>query len=208
MQKLFGDKIMSAKDKSENTFRSIRKPKEYELYKLWRSLPPMLKHSTDDELRQAGLANIKKKTGLADNDDEDMPLGKLLDIKTQEQFCETYHVNRDTLTDWNKRINAEDSQMEYIRLWTRRLVPNVMMSMYRHIQTKGTPELIKYMLQISEGYDLRDTVNTTIKKANPLDGLDEEAMQDLQKDLEALILQKQNKAKNNAEQNNQQPKNT
>lgn len=182
-----------------NDKKPMRYDKEYyaqtfELYKMWKSLPPILRHSSDDELRQAGLAGYKLKTGLAETDDV-YQIDKLIDIRTQLEFCEKYDVSKDTLTKWNKRLHKEGyKQLDYIGIWSKKLIPNIMMSMYRHITLKGSPELVRFMFQLAEGYDFKDNppAQVTVNN-NPLATMTKEELEELENDFLKLIEEKRHK---------------
>lgn len=175
-------------DKSTEQDFEAKKPREYELYKLWKSLPAILKHSTEDELRVAGLAGYKEKSGLTDEDDWQMK--ELLNIRSQTDFAKKYNLSVNTLSRWNYRIEEDNDAIEMMGIWTRKLIPNIVMAMYRHAQIKGSPELIRYLFQMSYGYNFKDSQVDDPQKANPFAELNNDELKELTDDLATLAEQR------------------
>lgn len=107
---------------SEKNITVPYKAKEFEIYCLWRALPPFWKGLTEHEL--------SKKFYIDDPD-----LVELLQISTQEEFSQKYDVNRDTLSAWNKKIK-ERNVLGDIQLWVAGVLKNVMASTYRSAMSK------------------------------------------------------------------------
>ena len=125
------------KDKDENNeTRGVYLKREFEMYKVWKSLPPMLKGKPVVNLRKFGI--------------EDEDLLSLLQIKTQTEFAEHYGVgDLGTLTDWNKRIRDEGSHDD-IHLWARQLTPNVMFALYKNIMKHGRAHEVRAWNELIE----------------------------------------------------------
>jgi len=91
--------------------------KQFVIYALWKSLPPMLRGET--------AAELEKKYFI---DDEEII--QLLQIRTQRQFADHYDLNEKTLWRWNMKLKDRDLFAD-IRAWSNGLVKNVIMSTYR-----------------------------------------------------------------------------
>lgn len=96
--------------------------KEFEIYVLWKSLPPMLKGETPKDLEEVYFI---------DNED----LIELLQIRTQGQFADHFKLHKDTLTRWNKKLVDRDVFAD-IRAWSNSLMKNVIFSTYRSAMSK------------------------------------------------------------------------
>lgn len=99
----------------------VYKEKEFDMYCIWKSLPPMIispnKGTVDQVLEQLRI--------------DDPMLIELAHIRTQGDFAELYGVEKSTLTEWNKLINKRDTLAD-IRIWAKRLSKNVILSMYNN----------------------------------------------------------------------------
>ena len=83
--------------------------------------------------------------------DEDARL--LLGIRTQTEFAEKFSVkDLGTLTDWNKKIEAEGLEEKMRPKWTRKLTKNVIAGLYRNAVAKGMAAEAKLWLQYVEGW--------------------------------------------------------
>lgn len=111
--------------KTENTTKKddvvIRLEREFDMYCIWKSLPPMIispnKGTVDQVLEQLRI--------------DDPVLIELANIKNQTEFAKHFNVSIDSLTDWNKLINKRDTLAD-IRIWAKRLSKNVILSMYNN----------------------------------------------------------------------------
>lgn len=102
------------------------KPKEYELYVIWKSLPPMMINPS-----KGTVDEVMEKLGI------DSPLLlELANIKTMTAFAEKYDVNRRTLWHWNTLIAKRDTLGD-IRVWAKMLTKSVVLSMYNNAIMKG-----------------------------------------------------------------------
>lgn len=83
----------------------------YQMYGLWKHLPPVMRELSDDDL--------EKKFGI-----ESEAIRKLLKIRTQTEFGAEFNVSKDTMTDWNVRLE-NTSPMAWIRMWARPVLKNI-----------------------------------------------------------------------------------
>jgi len=125
-----------SKDNEESNTRDVYRKREFELYKVWKSLPPMLKGKPAVTLQKFGI--------------EDEDLISLLQIKTQTEFAQKYEI-RDlgTLSDWNKRIKESGFQ-EDMYGWARQLTPNVMFALYKNIMKHGRAHEVRAWNELIE----------------------------------------------------------
>tara|TARA_B100001123_G_C14781091_1_gene816608 strand:- start:248 stop:643 length:396 start_codon:yes stop_codon:yes gene_type:complete len=128
--------------KSDDTPSSSRRrggvyrKREFEAYIAWKSLPTFLKGQPQPVL---------KKTGIED----DMTL-ELLTIRTQTEFAARFGIkDLGTLTDWNKRIEAE-GLLDDIYLWARKLTPNVVFALYKNVSKNGKAKEVKAWFELIE----------------------------------------------------------
>ena len=119
-----------------NENKGVYRKREYELYKAWKSLPPMLKGKPAVTLQKFGI--------------EDDELINLLQIKTQTEFAKEYAIgDLGTLTDWNKRIRDEGTHEE-LYAWARQLTPNVMFALYKNIMKHGRAHEVRAWNELIE----------------------------------------------------------
>lgn len=121
----------------------VYKEREFEMYCLWKSLPPMIispnKGTVDEVLKNLSI--------------DDEIITELARIKTQTDFSKMYNVEKSTLTEWNKKINKRDTLSD-IRVWAKRLSKNVVLSMYNNAMksdTKGYKDRENF-LKVIEGW--------------------------------------------------------
>ena len=113
------NKLETQKDIPENDANYMR---EFELYAIWKSLPPILKGETP--------ADLEKKYFI-----DDEVIIELLQIRTQRQFADHFKLHENTTTRWNSRLKERDLFAD-IREWTNKLLKNVMLSTYRVAMSK------------------------------------------------------------------------
>ena len=120
----------------------------FELYALWRSLPiPILRTMTPEQIYQR----------LAIDDPQVL---ELTQIHTQADFGEKYKLDKNTLTDWNKKIRALDPLHE-AKGWARNLAKNVVMSLYNHAIRKGNPLNMKLFFQVVNDWEETSKIKQT-----------------------------------------------
>ena len=96
--------------------------KEFEIYAVWKQLPPMLKGTSPRDLEEKYFM-----------DDEE--LIQLLQIRTQRAFADHYGLNEATVSRWNSKLADRDNFAD-IRAWSNKLMKNVVMSTYRAAMLK------------------------------------------------------------------------
>lgn len=121
----------------------------YELYCLWKSLPPFLKCPP----RRKGQKEDPDVRAYAMDAGIDDPVTlDLLEIKTQGEFAQRYGIHQDTCTDWNKTQGVRDN-LQDIRKWARQLTRNVLMSLYQTAMKKGFATEVKLWFQLIEKWE-------------------------------------------------------
>lgn len=145
-------------DNPDNKPEDSKENKLFEIYKIWRSLPPVYKGMDKSKLKVFGF------------DDEDF-ISELLLIKTQTQFTEKFGVHINTLTNWNKKIN-DDGLGDYWKVWAKKLTANIMGAFGRRLISKGNGQDVLVWNKIVE--DFREKADTTSRVTMTLkDILDE-----------------------------------
>lgn len=120
--------------------------RKFELFCAWKILPPMFVGEIAEDL--------KKKFFL--NDEEVIALAS---IDTMKQFAETFGVNKDTLTRWNKAYLDSDV-IGYARKFSKKVTNSVMGATYRSAMQKDprAHNDRKLMLNLA-GYTEEQNVN-------------------------------------------------
>lgn len=115
----------------------VQLEKEFDLYCLWKSLPPMLRFTDTDKLQTQFFI-------------DDEGILELCSLKTQKDFANYFGIHQDTLTDWNKRVKNLDP-LTGIKEWVKTVTKNVVMSTYRSAMSKDAKahQDRKLMLQLS-----------------------------------------------------------
>ena len=163
---------MQKKKKPKKSKKSVErapaKPtrdKEFKLYVLWKSLPPLLRNELDQK------PALWAKTGFGDNP----VIERLLKIKTQTEFAKIFDLSIDTLVYWNHTIEQRDMLGDY-RKWAKHLTHNLLMAMYNKGIKYGDPHRVELWLKAvhnwSEknpaaeqlGQTLADLMKNTLKK--------------------------------------------
>jgi len=103
---------------TENPYLS----KTFDLFCMWKIMPPMFKGLTDDELENKYFVS-----------DEEMQ--RLAKIKTMLQFAEVYGIDNHTCTRWNK-IYMNSDVILYAREFAKRVTNSVVASTYRSAMAK------------------------------------------------------------------------
>ena len=118
-----------------------QKKKEYELYKLWKSLPAIILGTTEQDLI--------KKFGMDD------PLQiELIQIKTQKGFAEKYGLDKNTPSEWNERMEKEGNEhLDETRKWAKKLNKNVVFALYNKIMRKPDPVSIELWSKLVDGWN-------------------------------------------------------
>jgi hypothetical protein len=109
---------------------------DFDTYVAWKSLPSFLRGQPEAVLRKMGV-------------EDDITI-ELLSIKTQKDFAERFHVkDQGTLTDWNKRIEAQ-GLLEHTYSWARKLTPNVVLALYKTATKEGKAKEVKAWFELIE----------------------------------------------------------
>lgn len=114
----------------ENNFKPYRE-KEYKLYLLWRSLPP---------LRNLDLKSFSQ-TEI-----------ELLSIKSQKEFAARYSLSEDILSDWNKLTITIEYRIFDWKFWAQRLTKNIIGALYREGIIYGDAARVKLWMEIVEDW--------------------------------------------------------
>ena len=145
------------KDGSLKKKKTLTKPEIYDLYAIWKAIPPMLKNPTKVMLKGKTLEEFHLSMGV----DDEKTL-ELLSLKTQTEFHNLYGVNKSTLVDWNKRLYEEGrDEMEEIRKWTNKLTKNVMLAMYNKLIRKFDPYTAELWLKSVAGWSEKQEIKHT-----------------------------------------------
>lgn len=145
------------KTKNKDNIVTHLKDREFELYCLWKSLPPMILSPV------AGTVNeVIEKLRI-----DDPIILELINIKTQKEFAAHFNLDATTLTGWNMDISKRDTLSD-IRVWAKKLTKNVMFSMYNNAMTKGgtsfkdRENFLKVIEQWSDKLDVKHEVGDTL----------------------------------------------
>jgi len=129
---------MDSNDAKATAARPPYKKREFESYRLWLSMPSVLRGQPRHVLEKMGL-------------DDEAALS-LLEIRSQAEFARRFGIeDPGTLSDWNRRIEAEGGLMPEIRTWAVRLTPNVVLALYREATRTGRAAEMKAWMDITEG---------------------------------------------------------
>jgi len=124
----------------------MHKPKVFEIYMLWKSLPPILMKENEGVLDALAIT--------------DEPIRELLKIKNQTEFCKKYKVNKTTVTDWNKKIDDDDPLYFERRKWVKKLLSNVIIAVYRKALIEGDAQRARFLAEFAgevvKGMEVRD----------------------------------------------------
>lgn len=130
------------KKKSHAAPEDPRKEKEFKLYVLWKSLPPLLRNELEKK------PELWKNTGFGDNP----VIEKLLQLKTQKEFAAFAGVGQETLSEWNKTIENRDLLADF-RKWAKHLSHNLVMAMYNKAVKYGDPYRIELWFKLVHGWN-------------------------------------------------------
>ena len=121
----------------------------YDVFCLWKSLPPFLIKPSKIILKQDTVQQFYEKMGI---DDERML--SLLKIKTQNQFAKKFGVCIETLSDWNKRIYDEgrDDFSDTRRMFNK-MTKNVMLAHYNKAIRKFDPYTGELWYKVVAGWN-------------------------------------------------------
>lgn len=148
-------KTVSKKD--TEIVAATKRPREFELYCIWKSLPPMMLAPV------SGTVNdVIEKLRI-----EDPTILELIKLRTQEDFAKYFDINKNTLVDWNRLVAKRDTLVD-IRKWAKTLTKNVLFSMYNNAMSKGGTSFkdrenyLKVIEQWSDKLDVKHDVGDTL----------------------------------------------
>lgn len=101
----------------------IQLKEAYHAYGVWRNLPPILRELTP--------VDLKNKFGI-----EDELILRLLTIHTISGFAQEFGVNRDTLYEWNKKLDLTNP-MDWIAVWAKHTSRNIALAMIQNAMKSG-----------------------------------------------------------------------
>lgn len=148
-------KTVSKKD--TEVISATRKPREFELYCIWKSLPPMMLAPVSGT-----VSDVIEKLRI-----EDPTILELIKLRTQTDFAEYFGLNVNTMTEWNKLVAKRDTLVD-IRKWAKTLTKNVLFSMYNNAMSKGGTSFkdrenyLKVIEQWSDKLDVKHDVGDTL----------------------------------------------
>ena len=141
----------------------VNKPyyeKLFELYKIWRSLPPGYKGMDQSRLKVLGF-------------DDNGFINDLLSIRNQSQFVAKFELGQNTLTAWNKKIDDEGLGDTW-KIWAKKLTSNIMSAYGRRLISKGNGQDVlvwnKLVEDFREKSEVKNDINISLKEI--LDQLD------------------------------------
>jgi len=126
-----------------------RKAREFELYTLWKSLPPVFKNSSEDIQAALGLK-------------EEGSVAELISIKNQNEFAAKYGVSINNLTDWNKHLETNPPKFQEYKNIFKKFTKNMLASLYRKGIAKGDAAEIKLWFQLIEDWQEREGIQVVV----------------------------------------------
>jgi len=131
------NKNSSGKSKKDST---KNKEKIYEIYKIWKSLPPQILGTADSVMEEHyGIHDDLQK--------------KLINITTQKEFAEEFNISRTTTTKWNKELREDQDDMNsFTKNFARDLTKSLVFSLYENAKESGDPNRIRLWLQFVENW--------------------------------------------------------
>ncbi len=131
----------------------------YDTFVLWYSIPLAVKNLSEPERQKLNLTELAM---------------TLSSIRTQEQFCKTYNVHRDTLNEWKNKTswNELDTGM---KKWLKMLTANWRLAVYKKVMRTGNSPEAFFLEKIINDY----TEKTTIKHTGLIYNLPDEKVEDI-----------------------------
>lgn len=152
-----GEKKKTVPKKRTEIIDATKRPREFELYCIWKSLPPMMlapvSGTTNDVIEKLRI--------------EDPTILELIKLRTQTDFAEYFGLGNNTLTAWNVLVAKRDTLVD-IRKWAKTLTKNVLFSMYNNAMSKGGTSFkdrenyLKVIEQWSDKLDVKHDVGDTL----------------------------------------------
>lgn len=126
--------------KDVNKKQFIVRKDVYEIYVIWRTIPPLLVKGGEELLGALGIRNET--------------VNEMARIKTQAQFAEKHGIAQETLSDWNKKVRL-DERFQKIREWVVDMSSSILVSLGRTAITKGSAPEVKLWFQLVYGWQER-----------------------------------------------------
>ncbi len=123
----------------------------FNMFVLWRSLPPVLRQNFPDKektLEQMGFANTM--------------MEELLGLPRQMDFAKKFKVHETTLSEWNRKIDTEGLVKNTIKIWAKKLTPNVISALYSKAMKHGDANRVKLWMQLFEDWVEETKVDTKL----------------------------------------------
>ncbi len=137
--------ISTNENGSKQEIDNVVKKKEFDLFVLWSSIPPLMKHPPKQ--RDGTFPQPREfAVGMGIEDEE---LLDLISIQTLTQFGERFDLNKNTLTEWKRIIKQRGLHgLPSMKNWAMEMSSNLLMSLYNHAMKKGNPLTIKLWFQL------------------------------------------------------------
>ena len=116
------------------------KSREFELYVIWKALPPIYRGREEEVLKKLGI--------------EDREALDLLQLKNQGNFAEKYGIDAGTLTDWNKKIREGNLTAPYRNGRFKEMLDNVNGSFIANLVSKPTPSGVRLANELFNSEDM------------------------------------------------------
>lgn len=145
----------------------------YDTYVLWYSIPLAVKNLSQPEREKMNLNELAM---------------KLTTIRTQEQFCKEYDVERHTLNEWKKKTSWDEIDTG-IKTWMKMMTANWRLALYRTAIKDGKAPEVKLLEQIINDFSEKQTV----KHSGEVYVLPEEEKEEIAKLYERNIHRRRNR---------------
>ena len=129
------------KTRKDSQFKPIN-TKKYELYVIWRTLPPIFKNNSRE---------IQDRLGLTEDD----KIAELLGLRTKGEFIKKYNVTYDTLRVWDKHLEDNFTSAE-LKKFFRKHLGNILGSAYKKLLAKGDAAEARLLLEWLGELDAED----------------------------------------------------
>ena len=149
--------LTSGKKPDETVVENPYKEDVFDIYVLWKSLPPLLKNPPAGPRGKPNAREFAESQGF--DDDEIL---RLISIPSQTAFAAEFNLNINTLTEWNKKIKKEHI-IQHTKGWALDLMPNIIMSMYSSAMKKNNPLTYKLLLQTIADFQEKAVIDHRFK---------------------------------------------
>lgn len=134
---------------------SMTKPKEFEAFVLWCSIPVFFKRPPRDKKtgEKPTVREFLYSMGI-----EDDRVIELAELDTQKAFGDRFEVNEHTLVEWKQKMRERDLLAD-LGAWIEPLTRNVMMAHYNSCIRGGLPEHYKLWYQVAAKWSEKTQVD-------------------------------------------------